>query len=96
MGQSLSQRLTAYPEDLLSTPLNQAEVSFGLSLEEAAQPGAQLAREPFNPPAVETSEDIGFASLIRMFRLPLLLTALVAVLVWGTHLARARRLNRSR
>ena len=96
MQQSLSQRLTVYPEDLLTNPLDQSEVSFRLSLTEpATQPGAQPALEQLNPPAGERSDNSSFAALGQMFRLPLLLTAIVAALFWGLHLARVKRQGRS-
>jgi nickel/cobalt exporter len=95
MAHSISQRLTVYPNDLLSTPLDQREVSFGLS---PVQPSSQ--RLPgvegplrvdnlptFNPPTFQPSSDRndGFTRLITTQELsPLaLLLALALSFGWG-------------
>ncbi len=81
---SLSQRLTAYPQDLLTTPLNQREVRFeviptaaleGQTTRDAAQPGV----------AFSASREDAFTRLVTLddLSLPTLLFALAVSFVWG-------------
>lgn len=92
MSQSVSQRLTVYPNDLLSSPLNQREVSFNLMPMDAldqlsAQSTSAQSNQPFeqqpNLPPVDRND--GFTRLISAENLsPLtLLIALAISFGWG-------------
>jgi ABC-type nickel/cobalt efflux system permease component RcnA len=92
LRQSVSQRLTVYPNDLLSSPLNQREVSFNLMpMDVPDQLSAQLtsaqSNRPFeqqpNLPPVDRND--GFTRLITAENLsPLtLLIALAISFGWG-------------
>ena len=92
LSQSVSQRLTVYPNDLLSSPLNQREVSFNLMPMDALdQQSAQLtsaqSNQPFeqqpNLPPIDRND--GFTKLISAENLsPLaLLIALAISFGWG-------------
>lgn len=82
--ESLSQRLTAYPNDLLSSPLDQRQVSFALSPSAADEPHARAAS---SSPAQATSDGRrdAFTELIALPELtPLtVLIALGVALAWG-------------
>ena len=85
---SISKRLTDYPNDLLSSPLNQRQISFeinpspGLS-QLAVQPPAQLESSLDNA-LTGRSNDV-FTSLISQEdrHLPTILIALAIAFVWG-------------
>lgn len=92
LSQSVSQRLTVYPNDLLSSPLNQREVSFSLMPMDAldqlsAQPTSAQSNQPFeqqpNLPPIDRND--GFTRLISAENLsPLaLLIALAISFGWG-------------
>lgn len=82
---SLSQRLTAYPENLLSDPLDQRQVSFQLI------PGPPIQTTSASPVATQTvnvpagTRDDAFTRLITLqdLSLPAILLALVVSVVWG-------------
>jgi ABC-type nickel/cobalt efflux system permease component RcnA len=91
---SVSQRLTAYPDDLLSNPLDQRRVSFNLSpLNDSSQPSNLQPSnfptfQPSTPPTLQPSPDRndGFTRLINAADLsPLtILLALAVAFGWGT------------
>jgi ABC-type nickel/cobalt efflux system permease component RcnA len=85
---SISKRLTDYPNDLLTSPLNQRHISFELN------PSASLAQQPVQP-SVPASSPLGnaltgrtndvFTTLITLkeYNLPTILIALAIAFVWG-------------
>lgn len=80
---SLSNRLTSYPEDLLSTPLEQRQVAFEMKSVGLPMPrGSPVAAESASP---SSSRDDAFTRLILLeeITLPTLLLALVIAFVWG-------------
>jgi len=81
---SVSQRLTAYPDDMLSSPLDQRQVSFDLSL--APMPRQQPVGPalPLSNPLTRIRDD-AFTRLITLqnLSLPTLLFALAIAFVWG-------------
>jgi ABC-type nickel/cobalt efflux system permease component RcnA len=80
---SLSQRLTAYPQDMLTNPLDQRQVTLGITPAAASAPAAP------NPAAQAAgalaNRNDGFTELITLQNLtPLsLLFALLVAFVWG-------------
>lgn len=87
MNHSLSQRLTVYPNDLLSSPLDQREVSFtvGVGQQSAQATGVssgQTIGQSLNPPA---DRNDGFTRLITAENLSpfTLLIALAISFGWG-------------
>ncbi len=91
MSQSTSQRLSTYPNDLLSSPLDQRVVTFHFTpLAEPGQPAAQRTSELSNLPSrpqfnLSTDRNDGFTRLITVEELsPLtLLIALAISFSWG-------------
>jgi ABC-type nickel/cobalt efflux system permease component RcnA len=86
LRQSISRRLTAYPDDLLTNPLDQREISFNFS---GASDSSQLLAQPGLPgapanPLISTRND-AFTQLILLEDLGLFtyLSALVVAFVWG-------------
>lgn len=79
---SLSQRLTAYPDELLSSPLDQREISFAVDLSSAAGP-SQAIDQPAS--SLTTNREDAFTKLITLenLTLPTLLLALGISFVWG-------------
>jgi len=89
---SISDRLTNYPEDLMSNPPDQREVSFGLDAALTNQTqGQPVAAQEASPSSVASGLNFGngsedaFTSLITMedLSLPAILVALVISFVWG-------------
>jgi ABC-type nickel/cobalt efflux system permease component RcnA len=83
---SLSQRLTAYPQDLLSDPLDQRQVSFAFAPAVAAiQPPAPSAVRGEEPGPLSNARSDAFTQLITLqdLSLPTLLLALVVAVTWG-------------
>jgi ABC-type nickel/cobalt efflux system permease component RcnA len=81
---SSSQRLTAYPEDMLSSPLDQRRVSFDFS------PQNTLSQGPVRPASQPSTlltgkQNDAFTRLITLenLSLPTLLFALAIAFVWG-------------
>ncbi|MBI1880306.1 MAG: high-affinity nickel-transporter [Chloroflexi bacterium] len=91
LSQSVSHRLAIYPNDLLSSPLNQREVSFMLVLNPTSgQQSAQLSDASAGQPAGQSlnpavDRNDGFTRLITTENLsPItLLVALAISFVWG-------------
>lgn len=79
---SLSQRLTAYPEDMLSSPLDQREISFAIDLSSTARPSQTNNQQASS---LVTSREDAFTKLITLenFSLPTILLALGISFVWG-------------
>jgi len=81
---SLSQRLTAYPQDLLSNPLNQRQITFEiaptLAPEQTTSPRAAQSGVPF----ISNRND-AFTQLITLenLTLPAILLALAVSFIWG-------------
>ena len=81
---SNSQRLTAYPADMLSSPLDQRRVSFDVSPQVASS--QQAARPALQPSTLLTGkQNDAFTRLITLenLSLPTLLFALVIAFIWG-------------
>ena len=82
---SISQRLTNYPQDLLTSPLNQRQVTF------EAAPAANSVQQPPVQPAISQLIQLApgrsdpFTELIKLqnIDLPTLLLALLISVVWG-------------
>ena len=84
---SITQRLTNYPTELLSSPLNQRQIAF------AVNPGAIAQPTPFPPPkpanafsqTLSGRSNDAFTSLITLeeLNLPTILLALAIAFVWG-------------
>jgi ABC-type nickel/cobalt efflux system permease component RcnA len=79
---SISQRLTAYPDDMLSSPLDQREVRFNLGLAPSSQPAGPLTTQLAGS---LTNRNDAFTQLITMRDLSPLtfLFALAVSFVWG-------------
>jgi len=79
---SLSQRLTAYPDDMLSSPLDQREISFAVDLSSVSVPSQ--SNPQLNTSVTGTRED-AFTQLITLEELtvPTILLALGISIVWG-------------
>ncbi|MCI0556244.1 MAG: sulfite exporter TauE/SafE family protein [Anaerolineae bacterium] len=79
---SLSQRLTAYPDDMLSSPLDQREISFGVDLMSASGTSPAAAQ---GDPSLNTTREDAFTQLITLEKLtlPAILFALGISFVWG-------------
>ena len=79
---SPSQRLTVYPTDMLSSPLDQREISFNVDLNSASVPSQGSMQQNFT---VNTTRQDAFTQLITLekFTLPTLLFALGISFVWG-------------
>lgn len=79
---SLSQRLTAYPDDMLSSPLDQREISF--DVDPTSVSGASQTATQQNSSLNTTRED-AFTQLITLenLTLPTILLALGISFVWG-------------
>ncbi|RPI31477.1 MAG: hypothetical protein EHM70_11455, partial [Chloroflexota bacterium] len=83
-GQSLSDRLISYPQDLLSSPLDQRQVEFQVSLQ--APPGqASLPNQPGELDSAVADRNDAFTRLILVenINLATLLVALAISFVWG-------------
>jgi nickel/cobalt exporter len=82
---SLSQRLTAYPNDLLSSPLDQRRVSFDLTTTASAGEPLDLGRVDAEPMNVPIGRSDHFTQLITLqdLSLPTVVLALGIALVWG-------------
>jgi len=81
---SVSQRLTAYPDDLLSSPLDQRQVSFTAQPALTAPPSAALSVEQ-TATALDPGRTDAFTELIRLENLawPTILLALAIAFAWG-------------
>jgi len=82
--QSLSNRLTAYPTDLLNSPLDQRQISFGVSFDLATASESAQPSGPGPTPISETRSD-AFTQLIMIeeLSLPVIVFALGVAFVWG-------------
>jgi len=84
---SISQRLTAYPDNLLSDPLDQRQVSFqlipGAPAQATSASSSPMATQTANLPA--GTRDDAFTRLITLqdLSLPAILLALAISVVWG-------------
>lgn len=86
LRESVSQRLRVYPDDLLSTPLDQRQTSFRLKPAAAPDPSSAqpaTAAEGAGPPPADRND--GFTRLIALQTLtvPTILLALGVAFVWG-------------
>jgi ABC-type nickel/cobalt efflux system permease component RcnA len=82
--QSVSNRLTAYPNDLLNSPLDQRQVSFGVSFDPAtASESAQPSASGLTPISATRSD--AFTELLKIedLTLPVMVFALGVAFVWG-------------
>jgi nickel/cobalt exporter len=79
---SLSQRLTAYPDDMLSSPLDQREISFAV-YRIAASPSSQANHQAVS--SLQPAREDAFTRLITLenLTLPTILLALGISFVWG-------------
>jgi hypothetical protein len=79
---SLSKRLMAYPDDMLSSPLDQREISFAVDPSSVSVPSQSNTQ--LNTSVTDTRED-AFTQLITLeeLTLPAILLALGISLVWG-------------
>jgi nickel/cobalt transporter (NicO) family protein len=79
---SLSQRLTAYPDDMLSSPLDQREISFTVDVSSVSVPSQSNTQ--LNTSITGTRED-AFTQLITLeeLTLPAILLALGISFIWG-------------
>ena len=81
---SLSQRLTSYPEDLLTTPLDQRHVSFEIWSE--GEPGVGIAPsavEDLQTPIADRNDAFTRLILLEEINFPTLLLALMISFIWG-------------
>ena len=82
---SISQRLTAYPDDMLSSPLDQREISFAVDLSSVSVPSQATDQQASS---LSTNREDAFTRLITLenLTLPTILLALGISFVWGaTH-----------
>src|SRR6185503_4501320 len=79
---SISQRLTSYPKDMLSSPLDQRQISFDLDMPSIGQ-SSQTAAQQVAPLTVNRND--AFTQLITLenLTLPTVLFALLVSFVWG-------------
>ena len=86
---SISERLTKYPDDMMSNPLDQRQVTFRLDatlpIQTQGQPVAAQEAIPSSVASGLTFGEDAFTSLITMedLSLPAILVALVVSFVWG-------------
>jgi len=80
---STSQRLTVYPKDMLSSPLDQREISFDVSLTSVSAPSEAVPQQNSSPNS--TRREDAFTKLITLenLTLPTILLALGISFVWG-------------
>ncbi len=81
---SISNRLTSYPKDLLSNPLDQRQITLGIGpLPKPKQNNSEDAAQPILSLAGSRSD--GFTQLITLQNptLPMILFALLVSLLWG-------------
>jgi ABC-type nickel/cobalt efflux system permease component RcnA len=81
---SLSRRLTAYPDDLLSNPLDQRQVTLTLNPTAGAE-AQSSARAGTTPAAAGSNRSDAFTQLITLEKLdfPTVAIALAIAMVWG-------------
>jgi ABC-type nickel/cobalt efflux system permease component RcnA len=81
---SISQRLTSYPQDLLSNPLDQREITLGVGTLNVPQPSNSTSLSSSVPSIAGTRSD-AFTQLITLenLTLPTVLFALLISFVWG-------------
>jgi nickel/cobalt exporter len=81
---SLSRRLTAYPQDMLTSPLDQRQVLVGLA-SAGASSSVQVATPGGATVSAVASRSDGFTQLVTLndLSLPALLAALLIAMVWG-------------
>ena len=79
---SVSQRLTVYPTDMLSSPLDQRQVSFDVDLTTIGGP-SQIAAQQISP--LTKNRNDAFTQLITLenLTLPTILFALAVSFIWG-------------
>lgn len=83
---SITKRLTEYPTDLLSSPLNQQQVTFQLNPSTAiAQTEPPSVAQPSSSQALTGRSNNAFTRLITLeqLNLPTMLLALVIAFIWG-------------
>jgi ABC-type nickel/cobalt efflux system permease component RcnA len=81
---SLSQRLTSYPQDLLSSPLDQRQVKFEIQAgETSAQRAAPRVTEPIPSQTTDRSDAFTRLVLLEEINLQTILAALAISFVWG-------------
>lgn len=82
---SITKRLTDYPTDLLSSPLNQRQVSFTLAPMWSAQPAAPVQSDSQSSQVLGGRTNDAFTRLIMLeeHSLPATLLALAIAFVWG-------------
>jgi len=80
---SVSQRLTAYPPDMLTNPLDQRQVSFDVAA--AGQASGQQPAQPAGTTAPSANRNDAFTQLVTLqdLSLPALLVALLIAAAWG-------------
>ena len=81
---SVSNRLTSYPQDLLSNPLDQRQISLGIGVPVAAEQD-HSANAASSVPSIAGSRSDAFTQLITLdnLTLPTILFALLISFVWG-------------
>ncbi|MEW6401065.1 MAG: sulfite exporter TauE/SafE family protein [Chloroflexota bacterium] len=81
---SISSRLTNYPQDLLSNPLDQREIEFGVASLSASIPASgSVTTGPISSPLSNRDDKFTRLILLDEISLPTLLFALVISFVWG-------------
>ena len=80
---SVSERLTMYPEDLLSSPLDQREVALAIGSSTLPQNNSEASTQPTR--SITGSRSDAFTQLITLenLTLPTILFALLISFVWG-------------
>jgi nickel/cobalt exporter len=81
---SISNRLTSYPQDLLSNPLDQRQITLGIGVPAALTPDSS-ANAASSVPSIAGSRSDAFTQLITLqnLTLPTILFALLISFVWG-------------
>ena len=81
---SISKRLTSYPQDLLSNPLDQRQITLGIGVPAAAGQSLSTDATP-SVPSIGGSRSDTFTQLITLenLTLPTILFALLISFVWG-------------
>jgi ABC-type nickel/cobalt efflux system permease component RcnA len=83
---SVSKRLTSYPQDLLSTPLDQRQITLGIGVPAVPAPAENnSANAAASVPSIAGSRSDTFTQLITLenLTLPTILFALLISFVWG-------------
>jgi len=82
-AKSISNRLTAYPPDMLSNPLDQRQISFDVDLTAASASSSQTVAQQAVP--LTSNRNDAFTQLITLknLTLPTILFAIVVAFIWG-------------